>query len=97
MLSGEGQGKLKLSGNGNECKPLELGDDVRGAVGLLVAARGAGETRHRGGGRSREVSSVEEPPDDGRSEAAEPEASGPERTAAVHAERHAARECGRVF
>jgi hypothetical protein len=35
-LSGKGQGKLQLSGNGNECKPLLTGDaqflEVRAAL-----------------------------------------------------------------
>jgi hypothetical protein len=33
MLSGKGQSKLKLSGNGNECKPLCGGGGVRWRVG----------------------------------------------------------------
>ena len=33
VLSGMGQSKLKLSGNGNECMPLADGTHARGEVG----------------------------------------------------------------
>jgi hypothetical protein len=39
LLSGKGQSQLKLSGNGNECKPLLLGKAIRKRNPLLAVAK----------------------------------------------------------
>jgi hypothetical protein len=59
-LSGKGQGKLKLSGNGNECKPLVLGEAIYGANPVRAALLAKRRTVHHvwvqeeAGGLSRE-------------------------------------------
>jgi len=47
-LSGEGQSKLKLSGSGNECKPLERG---AGHAHREQAARRGEDLRREGAGQ----------------------------------------------
>ena len=45
-MSGKGQSKLKLSGNGNECKPLFLGLNGAGKSALLHTLRQHDAVRH---------------------------------------------------